>query len=295
VTEPDVPRLDLAAALILDEDRRVLWTWNPRWGAFAWPMTKVRPGESPRLAAERAGALGVPVIAGTSIAARPDLQVSDRDQIMKVYVYHIFRVEAHSRFAALAQPTAPHVWLITDESLSPDVRPLTTPCVELTGQLVNEGLLLGRSQLTSTLVVTRGPANDRRFLLRWNPAWGYTLPAKRRNSGDDTRVVARRVASDELGLDPSALRLAPAHVGAVTMRDESPTAEVPTFYVHALFQGTPADGARMQSSQPLIWASAADIIKGHTEGSPSDIGGGPAPAGRVSRTASKILDTLGAL
>ena len=67
MSEATAPKLDVAVALIIDPQLRLLWTWNARWGAFALPMTKLRKGEGvsedPQHAAARAGAeaLGVPV------------------------------------------------------------------------------------------------------------------------------------------------------------------------------------------------------------------------------------------
>jgi 8-oxo-dGTP pyrophosphatase MutT (NUDIX family) len=208
VSDTDVPSLDVAVALVFDADNRPLWTWNRRWGAFAWPMTKVRPYESARQAAERAGAeaLGVPVRAGTRLPPRADLYVSDRDGTLKLYRYHVYRVQPHDRYADAARPAGAHLWLTAAEALTGDYRPLSGPCLELAGQLQAEGLLPGRSQLTSTLVLSRGPVDSPCFLLRWNEDWGYALPAKRRRTGEDVLAVARRVAAEELGLDPAADR-----------------------------------------------------------------------------------------
>lgn len=296
MSDTDVPTLDVAVALILDADQRLLWTWNRRWSVFAWPMTKLRPGESAKQAAERAGAeaLGVPVVAGTLLPPRAELYVSDRDHNLKLYRYHVCRVQPHDRYMDAAAPVGPHVWLTTAESLSGGYRPLSEPCLELAGQLQADGLLPGRSQLTSTLILSRGPVESPCFLLRWNEDWGYALPSKRRRNGEDLWAVAQRVAAEELGLDPSAdLRLLPACPATLTLRDKSASAEVPTFYVHSLFRGTPAEGTPLQSSAPLVWVTVADVVNGTTDASQTVPGGPVAHPGDVSKTVYHILEALG--
>jgi 8-oxo-dGTP pyrophosphatase MutT (NUDIX family) len=295
MSDTDVPRREVAAALIVDKDQRLLWTWSRSWGSFGWPLTKLRPGESPRQAAERAAgeALGVPVRAGVVLPPRADLYVSDSDHALKLYCFHVCRAEAHPRYTATS-PVGPHVWLSAVDALSGEFRPLSPSCLELTGQLAAEGLLPGRSQLTSTLVVTAGPQDDRRFLLRWNESWGYALPAKRRGEGGDVLEAARRVAAEELGLDPSAdLRLAPARPSTVTLRDESESAGVPTFYVHSVFRAALADGVSPQTSAPLVWVTVADVVKGATDASRPEPSDGESRPGPVSRTVYRILETLG--
>lgn len=294
--DTDVPTLDVAVALILDADQRLLWCWNARWGAFAWPMTKLRPGESAKQAAERAGAeaLGVPVVAGQLLPPRADLYVSDRDRNVKLYRYHVCRVQPHDHYKDTAAPVVPHVWLTTSESLSGDFRPLSGPCVELAGQLQVDGLLPGRSQLTSTLIVSRGPEDNPCFLLRWNEDWGYALPSKRRRNGEDVWEVAQRVASEELGLNPPAgLRLAPARPSTLSLRDSSASAEVPTFYVHSLFRGTLEEGVSLRSSLPLVWVTVADVVKGQIDAPQAVPGSPPARPGKVSNTVYRILEALG--
>jgi 8-oxo-dGTP pyrophosphatase MutT (NUDIX family) len=295
MSDTDVPRHEVAAALIVDKEQRLLWTWSRSWGSFGWPMTKVRPGESHGQAAERAAAeaLGVPVRAGKDLDPRADLYVSDRDNAMKLYSFRVYRVEPHPHYPS-PSPVGSHVWLSAADALSGDFRPLSPTCLELTGQLVAEGQWPGRSQLTSTLVVTAGPQDDRRFLLRWNESWGYALPAKRRGEGGDMLAAARRVAADELGLDPSTdLRLAPAHPPTIPIRDESESAGVPTFYVHSLFRAVLAEGARPKSDAPLVWVTVADVVKGATDASRPEPGGGAARPGPVSRTVYRILQALG--
>jgi len=291
----DDPRIEVAAALVMDSDLRILWTWNPSWGVFAWPMTKVRFGESPRQAVERAVAevFGTPACAGQALPRRADLYVSDRDNTVKLYCYHIHRAEPHSRYST-ATPIVPHTWLTASEALSGDFRPLSPPCLELTGQLMAEDVLPGRSQLTSTLVIARGQEDQRCFLLRFNPSWGYALPAKRRGSHDDVLAMAQQAATDELGLDlTSDLLLAPAHPSTITFYDDSETAKERTFYVHSIYRGVLGTTSTPRSSAPLVWVTLADVVQGATNAAKTEAGGGKASPGPVSRTVYKVLEQLG--
>jgi hypothetical protein len=76
------------------------------------------------------------------------------------------------------------------------------------------------------------------------------------------------------------------------LRDTSASAEVPTFYVHSLFRGTPAEGAPLRSSAPLTWVPVADVVNGTTEGAPA-VPGAPARPGPVSKTVYRVLEALG--
>lgn len=295
MSDIDVPVFDVAVALILDSEQRLLWAWNRGWGVFAWPMTKVRPGESALQAAERAAAevLGVPVQARKRLKPRADLYVSERDGTMKLYRYHVCRAEAHERFRKTATPVVPHIWLTASESLSGEYRPLSEPCLELAGQLQGEGVLPGRSQLTSALVIARGPQDEPSFLLRWNDHWGYALPTKRRRTGDDLRSAAGRVASDELGLNPATdLHLTPAQPQIVPLEDTSASVDVPTHYYHSVYRGELADGARLRSSAPLVWVTVADVVRGATDASRTESGSPTAPPGKISPTVRRILEAL---
>ena len=53
------PDIDVAVAVIMNQDGQILWTWNDTWGTFSLPMTKIRvkPGVG-RVAPRRCGACG---------------------------------------------------------------------------------------------------------------------------------------------------------------------------------------------------------------------------------------------
>ena len=150
MTQTDDPRVEAAIALIRNGEGDVLLLWNAKWGGFTWPMTKIRLGEEPCAAAERAGAeaLGVPVRAGEGRRLEGNLHVGGRDNTIKLYVYHAYPVAAHPRFAAQARPTGVHIWLSVADiqsgvatPKSRDIRPLSDTCYELIGAMVTAGVL----------------------------------------------------------------------------------------------------------------------------------------------------------
>ena len=115
MSELEYEKRDIAVALILDEQGRMLWTWNRLWCAFALPMTRRRVGEGfvepADQAAARAGAeaLGVPVRVGAHWKAIPALKVSGRDFEVRLYAYDIHRVKAHPLRQRPRHPPAPRL------------------------------------------------------------------------------------------------------------------------------------------------------------------------------------------
>ena len=204
-------KLDVVVAMIMDHQMRPLWTWNPKWCAFALPMTKLRKGlgitEDPEHAAARAGAeaLGVPVKVGMRWSAIPELKVSERDYAPRLYAYDVFRVEAEPRFAAQVRFSEPHLWLSIGDALSGRYRPLSQSSVDICQTLVNDSQLPQRSQFTSTLVIARDDGGTRRYLLRWDEQWGFALPTQGREPEQDALAAVNRVALEELGLTRAAI------------------------------------------------------------------------------------------
>ena len=272
MSERTVPKVDVVVALIMDSDLRLLWTWNAKWGAFTLPMTKLRKGEStvepPEHAAARAGAevLGVPAKVGIRWTAIPELKVSDRDFATRLYAYDVFRVEAEPRFAPQVRLAEPHLWLSVGDALSGRYQPLSQSSVDICQELVAQGRLPQRSQYTSTLIMTREDAGTRRYLLRWDQDWGFALPTMGRECRDDALEAARRVATEELALTPDRdVKLERARVESYTTHGSSASHGIPTFYRHALFEGTLLGGAEPKSDRPLAWASLHEIHRGKVD------------------------------
>jgi hypothetical protein len=292
----------VAVALVNNSDRQYLWALNTLWGKFALPMTKQRRGpagiEPPEQAAMRAAAevLGVPVQAGACWPAAKVLEVSGRDQTVKRYAYTVVRVEPHPDYPSEVRTGAPHLWLEAHQALSGEYRPLSQPCLDLLAKLLEEGLVPGRSQLSSTLVVRREHRGRREFLLRWHPRWGYALPSKRRSAREPARAAAERAIALELGLRPGRdVALTRAREPTLTLRDVSASAGVPTFYAHALYEAALTDAARPESGEPLAWASGEEIASCTVRPTHRAVEGGDARPGQVSRTAARILTALGHL
>ncbi len=301
----EFPRLHVAVALILDDaGQKFLWTWNPRWRAFSLASSKVYPWQgvrgsnmaaAARDAAERAAAeaIGVPVVVTHARSLAPILERSGRDGRIKSYQYEAFRAGPHDRFAGRLDVRQPHVWLSGFEALSGDFRPLAASSVKVIGQLTEAGLVPGRHQLVSSVLLVRGPDDAPEFLMTLNPDWGYSLPAKRRAAGESAADAAARVAAEELGLRPDAtFTLRPASGAPVAYHDHSDSAAVPTYYVHAPFTATLHDGAKLSSKEPLAWITLADIVAG-SAAAPRTPAGDAGRPGDVSRTARRVLEALG--
>ena len=263
--QPEFLIVDVAVALIWNaKTQQLLWTWNERWCEFSLPAKRIRlrPGTrletATRLAAERAAAeaLGVPVEVRFVVQADPILERSGSDARTKSYRYSVHRATAQPRFEHNIALPPRHIWLAAHEVLSGDYRPLSATTVRLVAQLTQLKWWPGRQQVSSTVVITRIRGGQVQFLLRHNPDWGYSLPSKRGDSGETPGDVAARVLSDELGLQAEkTARLASAASVPVTYHEQSDSTDVPTYYVHHVFEATLENGARLVSDQPLIWAA----------------------------------------
>jgi hypothetical protein len=302
----EFPGVDVAVALILDDEKqKLLWTWNSHWRAFALPMSRVRPWHgvrgahgpaAVREAAERAAAeaLGVPVVVHHARRLTPILERSGRDGRLKSYSYEVFRAGPHDQFTKELHIHQPAIWLAGHEVLSGEFRPVAAASVKVIEQLVEAGLIPGRHQLASTILLSRGPDDAPEYLMRSNSEWGYFFPSKRRTDAELPLHAADRVVIDELGLQPGVtVSLRPASREPVTFHDRSESAEVPTFYVHTVFTAVLHDGARLTSREPLAWVPLADIVAGQSKAPKALSGTGTGPSGRVSRTARRILEVMG--
>lgn len=305
------PNVDVAVAVIMNPDGQILWTWNDTWGAFSLPMTKLRScpemAESPRGAAVRAAAeaLGVPVQVGKQWTDLPMMRVSDRDFAVKHYSYHVFQAGPHPDYSATLRIRQPHLWLAAHVALSGLFEPLSHSACEILRGLVQRGLVSGRKQETSILIVAREHGGNREFLLRWNPNWGYALPAKRKaatkgkDAAREALAVAQRVAVEELGLDSkSDVNICPAKRPMVETFGVSKTKGKPglgtaTDYQNWIFDAVLQNPDKLKSGEPLIWVSRDEIMAGEVAGKPAADGSLEAPPGKISPTVFQVLSALG--
>jgi len=297
-----IPTFKVAVALVMDRSRRILWTFNPNWGAFALPMTKRRnvgdDFEPAAHAAARAAAevLGVPVRIGACWGALPELKVSGRDGSVRRYAYEVIRVGPEPDFAsAIERPGL--LWLNVEQAFSADYRPpLSSSSLDVVTKLILEGRLEGRTQLTSTVILRRKPEEDPpAFCLRWNKDWGFALPSKRRKPEEAPLEAAERVVRGELQLVPGEnVSLAVAQIPTFTTYDVSASTRLGTFYVHSLFDATLSAGEPRTSEEdlPLVWASTQEILDGRKDPPYPDARAGEAEPGKISRTVFRILSAL---
>lgn len=303
-TVAGLPDVEVAVAVIMDQAGRILWTWNEKWGTFSLPMTKIRQSkemvEPARCAAVRAAgeALGVPVQVGKPWTIIAGMNVSDRDCVVKHYTYHVFRAEAHPDYGASLCVRQPHIWLAAHVALSGLFEPLSKSASDIFRSLITQGLLSGRKQETCVLIFAQQRDRTREFLLRWNPTWGYSLPAKRKAPEEDALALARRIASEELGLDPNTdVTLQPAKTPKVQTFGVTPTKEKPgygaaTDYENWVFDATLHDPGKLQLDEHLLWVTEEEIRAGTTAVEQPAPESSTVPQGKISPTVFQILSAL---
>jgi hypothetical protein len=134
----DPKNLNIAVALIKMGRDKVALTWNDKWGAFVFPMTKIAAGpaaESAEDAALRAAAevlqLPVRVVAGQTSRKMRTLQLSDSDGQIKDYHFTVVHIEVHPDFAAASISDRPVIFAPIDQlqageyqPISPSVKPI---------------------------------------------------------------------------------------------------------------------------------------------------------------------------
>ncbi len=303
------PDAEVAVAVVMDQSKQILWTWNDNWCAFTLPMTKIRSGqgivEPARYAAIRAAAeaLGVPAEVGQLWATLPMTRVSDRDWSVKHYTYHVFPAEAHADFAARICIRQPHIWLPAHAATSGLFRPLSHSAKDILRELIKRGRIEGRKQGTCVLIVERRENGMNKFLLRWNPAWGFALPTKRKPLTDnpsvnDSSAVVQRILSDELGLKADAgVACQPASIPIVLTfsisRDKSaPGFGAATDYTNWIFEAKIPDTAKLDSAEPLAWVSEEEIRAGVISPQSAVAGSKDAASRKISPMVFQVLSAM---
>ncbi len=298
MNKQEYPLVKVAVTLVMRDNQEFLWTYNPNWGSFALPMTKLRTNEGgieePSAAAARAAAevLGVPVEVGEHWHSIPELKVSGRDRAVRRYSYEIYRVGPHPDFAAVAaRPDL--LWLNVERAFTWTKQPrIAQASQEILSSLIIANKIQKRSQLVSTLIIQRNDGRSKQFLLRWNKDWGFALPSKRRHDGETPMAAARRTAHEELQLQPDQnVIITPAAVENVPIDDQSGSTDLPSFYAHSVFDAKLSGAAVPVSPDPdlpLVWATEQEI-KNHEREPILGAREGKATRGQISRTVFRIL------
>ena len=224
---------------------------------------------------------------------------------VKHYNYHVFQAAPHPDYAAALRIRQPHIWLAPHVALSGLFQPLSHSACEILRGLVQRGLVAGRKQETCILIFARDNNGNREFLLRWNPNWGYALPAKRKaategkDAAREALAVAQRVAAEELGLDRKGdVSIRPAEPPTVETFGISKTKGKPGFgtatdYQNWVFDAVLQKPDKLKSREPVIWASRDEIMAGEVDAKPAADGSLEAPPGKISPTVFQVLSALG--
>jgi len=307
MTESERMHVEVAVALVTDQNQHVLLTLSENWGAFTLPMTRrhrsAQGNEQPSRAALRAAVevLGVPVRLVEEGPKRLLGRIlSERQRVDKIYTYNVYHVEPHPDFAERLHIRQPHLWLSPHLILSGAYQPISESVRFVMRGVLNDFGIPTRIQHTSVLIIQRqSPERGRQFLVRWNPDWGYTLPAKRWDAPDSAKpedqlaealAGAARAARQELELEPvTDVIITGAQSPEYTTHGVSATKDAPAFgsatdYVHSLFDTKLCHPEKLRSDQPLAWVTEEEVHYGWTAASQGEPG--PcrvAPAGCPAR------------
>jgi hypothetical protein len=304
----------VGVALITDPSQHVLLIFDERWGSFTLPMSRRRAhahsDEPATRAAIRAAvaAVGVPVRlvqAGGRLRRVLGKLESQRELVDKLYTYTVCHIEPHPDFAGRLQVRRPHVWLSPHLALSGTYEPISETARFILRSVLEHLGISARIQHTSALIIEcESPERGRQFLMRWNPDWGYALPAKRWQPGHGAGVegleamavsAAEQVAREELGLDPGTdVTLSPAPLPRLTTHGVSATKAAPAYgaatdYVHHVFQPELGRPQKLRSKRPLAWVTQEEIHGRWSAGSDSGPSSASPRGGRISQTGYELL------
>jgi hypothetical protein len=313
------PQVEVAVALILDENKHVFLTLNEHWGMFTLPMTKRRRGstryEPWQRAAIRAAVetLGVPVrlVAGDVKHVAAMIKSGRMPLQAKRYIYDVRHVEPHPDFADRLHIRQPHLWLSPHLILSGAYEPISESARVIIRSVLKDFEIPARIQHASVLIIQRrDPERGLQFLVRDSQDWGFALPAKRwappksAKSADLPAVAqaaAEQVAREELGLEPGKgkdVLLNPARSPEFATHGVSKTKGPPahgaeTDHVHSLFDATLRHAEKLRSDRALAWITPEEIHYRWTAASHGEPAAPQGPPGPVSLTVYEILVHLG--
>jgi len=134
MTESERIHVNVSVAIVTDQNKQVLLTFDDNWGMFTLPMSRRRQGLQVKEPATRsviraaAEVLGVPVRlvdkdrGPKRVLARLE---SGRQLKDKVYTYDVYHVEPHPDFAGRLQIRQPFLWLSPHLVLSGAYEPIS--------------------------------------------------------------------------------------------------------------------------------------------------------------------------
>ncbi len=319
MTESERVHVSVSVAIVTDQKKQVLLIFSDNWGMFSLPMSRRRLGAKGKEPATRAAiraaarALGVPVrlVDGIEGPKRVLARLESGRQLKdKLYTYDVFHLEPHPDFADKLHILKPHLWLAPHLALSGAYEPISESARFILRTVLPAFEIAARIQHTSAVIFERQhPERGVQFLMRLNPDWGYSLPAKRWQppesaSPDEHRALAlaaaQRVAREELGLAlPADVTISPATAPALTTHGVSQTKNFSaigeTDYIHHLFTAVLNQPDKLQSDRPLAWVTPREIDHRWAASSHGEQHAALGPSGRISRTAYEILAHQGSI
>lgn len=276
------------AVTVIHCQGKVLAVYNPRWGMFTLPMTKVRWEQSAAhtevgrrrawfVAAVRnvMESLGITTIHRVNLLSElTDIRQSERDGSVNHYHFKIFHFPLHE--LPVSCPVVAE-WLKPSDFIDP-ARQLISPTADLLirhlqyeAQLRNRTFppdeapqpnLVGPRQSEGALALIRDESKDY-WLVLWNANWRYYFfPGGHREENESFGECLVREMEEELGLNQNVhyeIKGDPIHV---KYREFSEAAQTETDYEMELFQvRLIGDGCQIiDDNSNLRWLSNMEIF-----------------------------------
>lgn len=129
-----IQAVEVAVAIILNDEKQVLLEYDSDWRAFSFPMSKRQGSEAWERAAARAAAetLGC-LCRPKEIFETPDYAISDRDKLPKRFLYKCFLCEIKGTDF---QPMRQVVWTRMDLIAKEGIEPIPLPTRQLARAII---------------------------------------------------------------------------------------------------------------------------------------------------------------
>jgi ADP-ribose pyrophosphatase YjhB (NUDIX family) len=309
------------AVTVITQGKNALLVWNPSWGAFTLPMTKVRTlqlglihGVQRGETWEHAALRNVGECLGQTSTQEPrllvdidDLLQSDRTGAGNHYHFQVFWLPVE---AAPVRTGPTGQWLPPTEIINEDRGPISPTARLIMSRLRAEAAQRGkrdfpppppserRTSEASVAVFRREQKGQRQWLTQWNENWQrYHLVGGRRQGSEEAQQKRETAAEclerelkEKLGLKVEAdYSYQPAQPPQLTYPDWSTATWEETDYRIWTFQAalTTAGQKKVDAQAGNRWVTRDEVLEGRCR-----IGKGRSVEKTVSATTRKILWAL---